>query len=107
MIGLASPYPGREPTLPLVAGPGRGPARHLGDRARPTRHHPDPPTPIAHGTLPAVPPTGPPRPRPRPPRSPRRGRPAGRVHSRYERTLADLPWGEHALALGLRVRRLF
>src|SRR4051794_23109413 len=54
VIGLASPYPGREPTLPLVAGPGFGPARHLGDRARPTRHHPDPPTPIAHGTLPPV-----------------------------------------------------
>ena len=32
---------------------------------------------------------------------------AGRVHSRYERTLADLPWGEHAVVLRLRVRRLF
>ena len=32
---------------------------------------------------------------------------AGRVHSRYERTLADLPWGEHAIVLRLRVRRLF
>ncbi len=31
---------------------------------------------------------------------------AGRVHSRYERTLADLPWGEHAVVLRLRVRRL-
>ena len=30
-----------------------------------------------------------------------------RVHSRYERTLADLPWGEHAIVLRLRVRRLF
>src|SRR4051812_23580572 len=57
MIGLASPYPAREPTHPLVAGPGFGPARHLGDRARPIRHHPDPPTPFAHGTLPAVRPT--------------------------------------------------
>jgi len=32
---------------------------------------------------------------------------AGRVHSRYERRLADLPWGEHAVAIRLRVRRLF
>jgi transposase len=32
---------------------------------------------------------------------------ANRVHSRYERTLADLPWGEHAILLRLRVRRLF
>src|SRR3954452_4851789 len=32
---------------------------------------------------------------------------AGRVHSRYERTLADLPWGEHTVVLRLRVRRLF
>src|SRR3954454_20247344 len=64
MIGLGSPYPGREPTIPLVAGPDRGPARNLGDRARPARHHPDPPTPIAHGTLPAVRRTIGPRPQP-------------------------------------------
>ncbi len=30
-----------------------------------------------------------------------------RVHSRYERTLADLPWGEHAVAVRLKVRRFF
>jgi hypothetical protein len=30
-----------------------------------------------------------------------------RVHSRYERTLADLPWGVHTVILRLRVRRLF
>jgi transposase len=30
-----------------------------------------------------------------------------RVHSCYERTLADLPWGEHAVTIRLRVRRLF
>src|SRR3954463_9202835 len=30
-----------------------------------------------------------------------------RVHSRYERTLADLPWGAHAVTVRLRVRRLF
>src|SRR6185369_5344194 len=30
-----------------------------------------------------------------------------RVHSRYERTLADLPWGAYAVAVRLRVRRLF
>jgi transposase len=35
------------------------------------------------------------------------GRRASRVHSRYERTLADLPWGEYAVVLRLRVRRLF
>src|SRR3954469_2398617 len=64
MIGLGSPYPRREPTHPLVAGPDRGPARNLGDRARPTRHHPDPPTPIAHGTLSPVRPTLRPRPQP-------------------------------------------
>src|SRR3954452_8525662 len=64
MIGLGLPYPEREPTIPLVAGPDRGPARNLGDRARPARHHPDPPTPIAHGTLPAVRPTIGPRPQP-------------------------------------------
>jgi transposase len=32
---------------------------------------------------------------------------ASRVHSRYERSLAELPWGEHAVMLRLRVRRLF
>src|SRR5437763_16894019 len=64
VIGPGSPYSGREPTPPLVAGPGFGPARHLGDRARPTRHHPDPPTPIAHGSLPAIRPTLRPRPQP-------------------------------------------
>jgi transposase len=30
-----------------------------------------------------------------------------RVHSRYERTLADLPWGTHAVTVRLWVRRLF
>ncbi len=30
-----------------------------------------------------------------------------RVHSRYERTLADLPWGEHAVTVRLSIRRLF
>jgi transposase len=30
-----------------------------------------------------------------------------RVHSRYERTLADLPWGAYAVTVRLRVRRLF
>ena len=27
--------------------------------------------------------------------------------SRYERTLADLPWGEYAITVRLKVRRLF
>ena len=31
---------------------------------------------------------------------------AKRTHSRYERTLADLPWGEHRVAIRLKVRRL-
>ena len=35
------------------------------------------------------------------------GRRSKRVHSRYERTLADLPWGEHAVTVRLNVRRLF
>ena len=30
-----------------------------------------------------------------------------RVHSRYERTLTDLPWGASAITIRLRVRRLF
>ena len=30
-----------------------------------------------------------------------------RVHSRYERTLADLPWGEYAVTVRLSIRRLF
>jgi len=30
-----------------------------------------------------------------------------RVHSRYVRTLSDLPWGEHAVTVRLSVRRLF
>ena len=33
--------------------------------------------------------------------------PARRVHSRYRRTLADLPWGSYTVRLWLRVRRLF
>jgi transposase len=35
------------------------------------------------------------------------GRRSKRVHSRYERTLADLPWGAYAVIVRLRVRRLF
>ena len=30
-----------------------------------------------------------------------------RVHSCYQRTLADLPWGEHAVTVLLSIRRLF
>jgi transposase len=33
--------------------------------------------------------------------------PARRVHSRYRRTLADLPWGTYAVRLRLGVRKLF
>ncbi|MBV8704318.1 MAG: ISL3 family transposase, partial [Acetobacteraceae bacterium] len=40
-------------------------------------------------------------------RCPLCGRRSKRVHSRYERTLADLPWGECAVTVRLRVRRLF
>jgi transposase len=40
-------------------------------------------------------------------RCPLCSRRASRIHSRYERTLADLPWGEHPVVLRLRVRRLF
>src|SRR3954463_10033661 len=35
------------------------------------------------------------------------GRRSRRVHSRYERPLADLPWGAYAVTVQLRVRRLF
>ena len=45
--------------------------------------------------------------RPRPTSCPLCGRRAKRTHSRYERTLADLPWGEHRVAIRLKVRRLF
>jgi transposase len=47
------------------------------------------------------------RPRSRTAPCPLCGRRSGRIHSRYERTLADLPWGDHVVALRLRVRRLF
>jgi len=40
-------------------------------------------------------------------RCPLCGRRSKRVHSRYQRTLADLPWGEHAVTVLLSVRRLF
>src|SRR3954454_3962592 len=35
------------------------------------------------------------------------GRRSKRVHSRYERTLTDLPWGAYAVAIRLRARHLF
>jgi transposase len=35
------------------------------------------------------------------------GEPAERVHSRYERTLADLPWARFAVRLHVEVRRFF
>ena len=35
------------------------------------------------------------------------GEPSDRVHSRYARTLADLPWARFAVRLQLRVRRFF
>src|SRR3954462_3954717 len=40
-------------------------------------------------------------------RCPLCGRRSKRVHSRYERTLADLPWDAYAVTIRLRVRRLF
>jgi transposase len=33
--------------------------------------------------------------------------PTERVHSHYQRTLADLPWGDWSVRLGLSVRKLF
>ena len=33
--------------------------------------------------------------------------PTERVHSHYQRTLADLPWGDWSVRLGLTVRKLF
>ena len=35
------------------------------------------------------------------------GRPATRVHSRYDRTLADLPWHDTAVRLRVQTRRFF
>lgn len=35
------------------------------------------------------------------------GRRAKRAHSRYERTLADLPWSDQTVSIRLRVRRMF
>ena len=35
------------------------------------------------------------------------GKRSKRVHSRYERTLAELPWGAYAVTIRLRVRRPF
>src|SRR6476620_8711087 len=40
-------------------------------------------------------------------RCPLCGESADRVHSRYERTLADLPWAHFAVRLQIRVRRFF
>jgi transposase len=45
--------------------------------------------------------------RSRPTPCPRCCQPATRTHSRYERRLADLPWGEHGVVVRLRVRRMF
>jgi transposase len=33
--------------------------------------------------------------------------PAQRIHSHYERTLADLPWAQYRVCLQLRVRKWF
>jgi len=38
---------------------------------------------------------------------PRCARPARRIHSHYERTLADLPWAHYRVRLQLRVRKWF
>src|SRR5262249_52751216 len=35
------------------------------------------------------------------------GRPSARVHSRYRRTLSDLPWLSRAMRLEVRVRKVF
>ena len=45
--------------------------------------------------------------RPRATPCPLCARQAERTHSRYERRLADLPWGEYRVAIRLKVRRLF
>src|SRR5436309_2962457 len=38
---------------------------------------------------------------------PRCAIPARRIHSRYERTLADLPWADYHVRIQLRVRKWF
>src|SRR6195952_2104059 len=45
--------------------------------------------------------------RPATARCPLCGRRSKRIHCRYERTLADLPWGEYAVTIRLSIRRLF
>ncbi len=45
--------------------------------------------------------------RSRPAPCPLCGQRAKRTHSWYKRALADLPWGEHAVAVQLHVRKLF
>ena len=45
--------------------------------------------------------------RPRATPCPLCGGQAKRTHNRYERTLADLPWSAHRVAIRLKVRRLF
>jgi len=34
-------------------------------------------------------------------------KPTHRIHSRYERSLADLPWADYSITLQLRVRKFF
>lgn len=49
---------------------------------------------LVHSTQPSVP-------------CPLCARPASRIHSRYDRTLADLPWAAYRVRLQLRVRKWF
>lgn len=78
-----------EPDLLLVAGSGCGPARSLGI---------EPALPTITLTLTS---------RSRPAPCPLCSRRAKRTHSWYGRALADLPWGEHAVAVRLRARKFF
>jgi transposase len=40
-------------------------------------------------------------------RCPSCSRPSGRIHSRYQRTLADLPWADFQVRLEVRVHKFF
>jgi len=40
-------------------------------------------------------------------RCPMCGRPSQRIHSRYQRTFADLPWATFQVRLEVRVRKFF
>lgn len=74
------------PSFVPFAGQDPRSARNLEARSRSIRDHRHSSASPDHGTLPAL-------------------RRSKRVHSRYERTLADLPWSAYTVTVRRRVRR--